>query len=337
MKSLLRLTAATAAAVIITSELNAQSLDIIAPGYTSTPLFLTSQGFTLGGLAFDGSANAYYIENDSNFAANAVLYRRSPLDGYAAAVPLFDLGAFSYGTFVFLNGGKVFFGDGNGPMRSINPDGTGVDLLGSVANNYDAALIGGNLYVSHNIEFFPNPPKNRLTKFELQPDGTGFSLGPGDTIVAADNDYSGPLEFDAAGNLYYGASGSFTVTGLYRFSAAEVLSAFGPTELTLDAGHQITSGLAGSSALAVGDGDDLWHDRFTGELNLIDADDGSIQQIGSSLDDPGSMDLVGDTLYVGVSTATRSGVFAVVPEPSSALLAIVGLVTLRLRRRRSQA
>jgi hypothetical protein len=331
MNSLLRLTAAAAAVVISTSALHGQTLTITAPGYSANPLFLTTPGYTLGGLAFDGSANAYYIENDSNLTANAILYRRSTLDGYTIAVPLFDLGAFSYGSFVFVSGGKIYFGDGNGPLRSINPDGTGVNLLGSVANNYDAALLGGNLYVSHAESF--SPPKNRVTKFELQADGPGFVLGPADIIVAADNDYSGPLEFDAAGNLYYGASGSSSATGLYRFSAAEVLAAFGPTQLTIDAAHQITSGI-GSTALAFAGGDDLWQDRYTGELNLIDADDGSIQPIGSSPNNPGTMDAIGQTLYVGVSTSTRSAVYSVVPEPFCALLALVGLTVLHTRRRR---
>lgn len=331
MKSLLRLTAAVAAAVAMTAAADAQTLNITAPGYTATPLFLTTPGFTLGGLAFDGSANAYYIEN--NFTAGAMLYRRSPLDGYASAAPLFTLGttSSSYGSFVTFSSGKILFGDGNGPIRSINSDGTDVDLLGSVANNYDAVFLGGSLYVSHGIGF--NPPTNRISKFELVPDGAGFALGAADTIVAADGDYSGPLEFDSSGNLYYAASGSASVTGLFKFSAAEVLAAFGPTELTLDASHRIADGLGGS-ALAFGGGDDLWHDRFSGEFNLIDADDGSIQPIGSSPDDPGSMDYVGDTLYVGVSTFTRSAVYAVVPEPSCALLALLGLTALAARRRK---
>ena len=228
MKKTLLTTAAFTAA---STALFAQTLSITAPGYSGGKLFDATPGFTITGLAAAPGGDVFYIETDSAFTAPSKLYRRSAGDGYAAATPLFDFGSAVFGSFVRWDGGRVFFGESStGAVRLMNSD-LSIDALGSVSGNYDAAFSGGSLFLSHNAGGFT--PQNKVSRFDLLPDGGGgLMLGAADTIVDTPNDYSGPIEFDAAGNLpgnlFYGGSGFFARPDLHRFTVAEVAAAFGP-------------------------------------------------------------------------------------------------------------
>src|SRR5688572_11683598 len=140
MNSLLRLSAATAAALIFTQALQAQSLNITNPAFSATKLFDSTAGYAISGLGVSGTGEIFYLESDASFPAtlNARLFKRSPVDGYATPTQLHDFGSPVFGSFVVLNGGKVFFGENfTGGIFSINPDGTGLDPLGTTAGNYD--------------------------------------------------------------------------------------------------------------------------------------------------------------------------------------------------------
>lgn len=333
MKSLLRHTAATAVAVIVTGTLHAQTLNVTSPQHASVKLFDSTPLFTITGLGVSPAGDVYYIESHSSFASDARLLKRSPLDGYANATPLYDFGAPVFGSFVAINGGKVYFGESStGAIFSINPDGTGIDPLGTIPNNYDLAFAGGSLYLSHN----PSAnPQGKVSKFELVADGTGgLMLSAADLIIDTPNDYSGPVEFGPNGSFFYGGSGSFAMPNLFRFSAADITAAneAGPT-LTLDNPHLFLAN--GTNAFLAFDGTDkLWHTNF-GSLDVIDTDTAISAPIATSTSSIGQLDYVDDTLYANVSDfgTKSSSVFAVVPEPSCALLALVGLTTLIRRRR----
>jgi hypothetical protein len=326
MNQLLR-TAAILAAPI---ALHAQSLNITAPGYSGTKLFDATAGHTITGLGVAPGGDIFYLESDSAFTGNTKLYRRSPGDGYATATNLFDFGAPIFGSFVVFNSGKVFFGESStGKIRMINPDGTGLDLLGTVAGNYDLAFSGSSLYLSHNPGGFT--PQNKVTKFSLIGSPGDYSLDAGTLILDTPMDYSGPVEFATGGAFFYGGSGPFGQPHLYRYTAAEV-DGTGPV-LALDAPHLYLAN--GTNAyLAYNGSNALWHTNF-GTLNLINTTTPGSTPIGSTPDSIGQLDYVDGTLYANVTKASFDGsaVYAVVPEPSSALLVLAGLACAVRRRR----
>ena len=344
MKLLLRLGALVCA--LASSALHAQlpTLAIDDPRYVGARLFDSSPGYTIGAMASDGGGNVYYIESDGvNFTGNGTLFRRSSSDGYSTATPLFDFGPGGYGSFMFYAGGKVYFGDGF-TIRTI--DGTGaVDVLGTVVNNYDAVLVGTSLYVSNNPDTTFANPQSRVTKFDLvaQSGGDGgLMLGAGDIIINTVSDYSGPIEYSGT-DFYYGASGYNGIHGLYRFSTAEIESAFGPTELTLDDNHKFgltTTDYVGS--LSFGSGRDLWkNDAVSPNLLRFDRDTGAVDLMIASAQGSatlGPLDFASGVLYVDVSDFTlgrvRSSIFTVVPEPSTALTLLAGTFIFLRRRRR---
>ena len=326
-----------AALLAASPVLLAQSLTITAPGYSTAKLFDATAGFTIAGLAASPNGDVFYIESDSSFSTPAAskLYRRSAGDGYASATTLFDFGSAVFGSFVLWDSGKVYFGENStGVIRAVNTD-LSIDLLGTVAGNYDAVFSGGSLFLSHNPGGFT--PLNKVSRFTLDPDGGGgLALSAADLILDTPNDYSGPIDFDAAGNLFYGGSGSFGRTDLHRYSAAEVAGAFGAgTTLTLDAPHLYLAN--GGNAYLAFDGAALWQSAFT-SLNRIDVTTPVSAEIGTSTDSIGHLDEVGGTLYVNITKASFDGsaVYAVVPEPTSTLLLALGLASFTIRRRRGQ-
>ncbi len=329
MKSLLSAGTALAVSSIC---LHAQTLTITAPGFSATRLFESTPGFTITGLAASPSGDLFYIETDSAFAASSTLYRRSPGDAYAAATPLFDFGAFAFGSFVLWETGTVFFGENStGAIRAVNPD-LSIDALGSVPGNYDAVFSGGGLFISHNPGGFT--PQNRVSRFLLEADGLGgLQLSAADLILDTPDDYSGPIDFDAASNLFYGGSGAFARPDLYRFTAAEVAAATGAgPDLTLGAASLFSDN--GTNAYLAFDGDGaLWHSDF-GTLDLIDTSSAASTIIGDSSDSIGHLDFASGILFANVTLSTfdRSAVYSVVPEPASASLLALGMAALTGRR-----
>ncbi len=329
-----KLLLASAVFIAASSALFAQSLSITDPGYAGFKLFDANPGFTITGMGAAPGGDIFYIETDSSFSASSKLYSRSLGDAYTAATLRFDFGTFVFGSFVVWENGKVFFAESStGAIRALNAD-FSIDPLGSVAGNYDVAFSGGALFLSHNPG--GSAAQNKVSRFDLVPDGGGgLMLGAADLIIDTPDDYSGPLEFDASGNLFYGGSGSFAHPDLHRFSAAEVAAAVGAgSTQALDAPHLYLAN--GVNAYLSSDGADaLWQTNF-GSLNLIGANTPTTAVIGTTTGSIGHLDRVGSELFVAVTNSSfdRSSVYAVVPEPASGLLLLLGFSGLCQRRLR---
>lgn len=328
MKTLLL---AGAALAVSTGIIHAQALTITASGYATTKLFDSTAGFTITGMAAAPNGDVYYIETDSVFnGANSRLLRRSASDGYVSASPIFDFGGFVFGSVVETGGGLVIFGESStGAIRAVNADLT-IDALGIIPGNYDVAISGSSLFVSHNPGF---TPANRISQFTLVSDGLGGSQLSAAELLLATNDYSGPVEIDPAGSLYYGGPNVVAAPDLFRFSAAEVAAAAsaGP-DLAIDAAHRFLAN--GTNAyLALDDSGALWQSSFSA-LNRIDTATPGSEVIGTTPDSIGYLDFAGSMLFASVTNSSydRSAVYTVVPEPSSAALLMLGLGALAGRR-----
>ncbi len=333
MKKLFVITAAFAA---IAPALFAQTLNITAPGYSGAKLFDSTPGFTISGMGADSSGNVYYLELDGGFAASTKLYKRTAAGGYATATELFNYGAFTFGSFVTVQAGRVYFGESSAStIRSVDPDGTNPLLIGTVFHNYDLAFSSGTAFVSADPDTTGTSSQNRVSTLNL-------ATGATQVVLNATPDFSGPIDFDAAGNLIYGVAKA-AIGGIYRYSAAAVATAIStstPIVLTPPTGRVAANG--GNQYLAYAGGSTLWQDDYnysmgtgTGTLRNYDLSSASATTVASGSDSIGNLDYAGGALYASVTDfgTNRSAVFAVVPEPSSAMLLALGALALARRRR----
>ncbi|MEO8350402.1 MAG: hypothetical protein ABI680_01645 [Chthoniobacteraceae bacterium] len=341
MKNML-LPAAAALATCFLAPSSAQTITITAPDYSATPLFSTARGFSITGLAADENGDVYYLQSDGSFATSTVLYKRTAASGYAEpAGPLFDLGSAVFGSFVKIGGGRIVLGENStNQLFALNLDGSGADLLGTVAGNYDAAFtMSESLLVSHNGAAFPSAA-NVVSNFTLLPDGGGGQeLSAEDIVLDTVSDYSGSIALDADGSLYYGATAFNGIADLYRYSASEVASATGPVALTLDGSHRVlANGVNGY--LAINGTAQLWHTDFS-SLNVIDTGTATATQVATSdrasfsishLDTTNGMLVTNVTDFSDFSNP-RSSVYAVVPEPATGALHLVAGLSFACRRR----
>jgi hypothetical protein len=321
-----RLLITSAASLAASTALFAQTLTVSAPGYAGVKLFDSTAGFTITGMGADAAGSVYYLETDGASSTNTRLYKRSSADGYASATPLFDYGSVLYGSFVVAQAGRIYFGENStGTIRSINPDGTGAALIGTVTGNYDLAFSGGSAFVSANADTTFLNPKNKVLSLDL---GTGATA----TMLDATPDYSGPLEFDSAGDLLYGVA-KVSIGGIYRYTPADLAGA--PLTLTPPDHRLLANGA--NQYLAFSGGSTLWQDDFT-TLRTYDTVTLAAQTIATTSETFGLLDYESGALYASVTDfgASRSSVFAVTPEPSSALLLAAGMPWI-FRRRRERA
>lgn len=319
MKNLSVIAAVFAAGITINAQ--AQLLTPTA-GHSSTQLFQTAAGLTIGGLEADSSGNIYYLTN--GFSSSTKLMRRSAGDGYASETLLFDYGSTVFGSFVRLNAGKLYLGENTaGTIRTFDLSNSSVSLLATVGGNYDLDFGGGYGWLSVNPGYATFATQNEVQKLNLTSGVT--------TTVLTSSDYSGPLALDAAGTLYYGATMYGAGGDIFKYTAAE-LAAGG---LGLDAEHNYIEN-PGNAYFAYGSDGALYSTDFSSIIrNTLGAVPGS-ESWATSSQYIGNLAEKAGTVFATVTDygANRSAVFAVVPEPATSACLLFGAGLLFFRRRR---
>jgi len=311
---------------LATSALFAQTLNVTAPGLIGAKLFDSTPGYTISGMGAGATGDIYYLETHGA-GASTTLYKRHASSSYTSAQVLFSYGAFVFGSFVVVESGKVYFGESSrGTVRSVNLDGSGLALIGTVVGNFDMAFSGAGAFVSANPDLTFANPQNQVVKLDL---GTGVT----DVILDATPDFSGPLEFDASGALLYGAAKS-SIGGIYGYSVAAVAGAIGASSIALTPPANRVVNNGANQFLAFAGGSALWQDDFS-TLRLYDLATGTGATVASTPHTMGHLDAEGGVLYANVTNfaTTRSAVFAVVPEPSATLLLALGVLAFARRRK----
>lgn len=233
------------------------------------------------------------------------------------------------GTSVVALGSSVYFNDADNSPK-IYRYGIGDSSTTSVsATHYSLATDGSNLITTGSADFV----NTRINYYAGGILAGAIDLGgiPG---------FSGPAAFDMAGNLFYAPG--FGDLSIYRWSAIEVAAAVlgnGSPALAasghqwLNYGSSFSSAAGAGSLLVDADGNVIVTvTDFSNPSSVVkfNADgSGSFETILTSTDRLGELRLNGGNLYLSES----NNIIAIIPEPSTLLVALSGLGLL-LRRRR---
>lgn len=231
-----------------------------APGFAAAAHALGGGSSFIGGLAWLPNGHL------ALFDGGAVV-ELDPATG-ATLATLYTPATFVFGSFLALEpgGAALVFGESSfGTITRIPLGGGAPALLATLAFHFDAAFgPDGGCYVAAS----PSLSDNDVYRVDLASGGAD--------LIARIPGPSGPLAFDAAGDLYLGES-SFSFPApvgmqrIYRFAAAAVLGAVGPTHL----------GVAQASVFAAGQSApfDLAFDE-EGDLLVSDVVDGELREYG---------------------------------------------------------
>jgi hypothetical protein len=331
----IHLLARVAALFATASLLPAQSLNN-PNGTAYTPVFSTGAGHAIGGIDLDAAGNIYYLDTDTNDAdgnSSTQLIQRA-LNGNTTTLFTFAPGQSTssnvFGSFVRVSGTTIYWGESYpGTIWSATITGNSIQNavnLGTIASNYDLAVSpGGEVYLSAGPDF----GQNHVYRLTL---GAG-TITPTSNVVSKvfDNNYSGPIAFDTAGNLIYGAplfdkGGG----GIFRFGVSELA---GTTELTL-AGHALINNGA-NGYLQVGPNGLIFQD-YGGTLRQYDTSRGNAETpLAVSDGFLGNIAYRDGQIYTVVSSFGATGqsvVYAVAPEPGSVTFLALGLAACFQRR-----
>lgn len=317
-------------------------LTINDPSYQAVPYFTHTNADTIVSYDWGSNGNVYYQTSNTNFNFGGFYQYASGTS--TAIVPGGSTSVFP-GASVVSIGANVYFNTSDFTNENIykyTPGSTPPTAPVSTATNYGLYKNQGNLFITG----APGFTNNHI--YYSAPDRNGNLLTSTPADLGTQAGASGPLAFDAAGNLFY-ASG--TGQNIYRWTSAQVAAAVAdPINHPLPANAQWLN----YSAL---------YDAYTGAVsilldqkgnllvNLADYDTSSslVAEFGVGAD--GAYDQINSTLANGVGTngelrlyqntlylSNGNEVFALVPEPSTVCLLVAGgLLAVALLRRRASA
>jgi len=242
----------------------------IPSGYGQTSVLSAAPGNYLGGMDYLSNGNLVYFDG-----AVVRLYSGTP-----PGTSLYDPPGTVFGSFVkVVQGSTIYFGESTDmKIYQVFPTGGGTYQT-TVQNNFDLESFGSELYISYNPSAQPHA---RVAKITLP----GGSL---DTIVGDTAGWSGPIAFDASGNMYYCVPnpnfGQPGVDGLYRFSRSQVVGALGSGELRLSDGQYLGDALDGCFDMAYDDQMGRLFvttgNNFTAQIEVYDTTTGAVSQFAT--------------------------------------------------------
>lgn len=308
------------------------------PGYVATKLFDTPANLSISGLGVDAAGNVFYLQGGPS--DDTRLFERAAGD-FSTPIELFSYGSNYFGSFVEVIGSTVYFGETHGsfsnPLGSISSLAIGgtATQISAVKGNYDLAFSGTTAFTSA----YTTGTSNIVAALNL----LNGQLTP---VLDTGGDYSGPIAFDAAGNLLYGttAYGPTSPPGVFRFSKALVDQALASgTALTMASGTRVLTddgnqyfGYRNDSTMFIA------NSSSNGAISLFNLTTGTSTAVGNTdaFQFFGGLGVNGSALYVAVTDGFpgTSSVYRVtaVPEPSAfgfAAMAIGGVYFTLVRRR----
>jgi len=311
----------------------AQALTLDDAGaYTARTLFSTSNG--TGGFAFDSAGDIFYLGGpNGGFYSESELLEADAAN-YNSSSPITRFASPISGDFVTVHDNTIYYGQyvssNSGPITAVNSKGSHSI---NVPGNYDLAFSGTTAFVSADVTGTNNEVYTLNTV-----------TGAYKPLFSTGGDYSGPITFDAKGDLIYGASGAAIGGDIYVFSHAMV------QQTIMDSGtlqranaEMVITGPIGNSSLVVIGNElyDAYANGFDpGTLTAYNLTNGAATLIATQ-ENPGySFSAIGDfdgSLFVDETDGSTLSEFidiTPIPEPGAAWLGVAGLGLILLFRRR---
>ena len=347
-----RILSITVSIIVLTSAVSAFAAPMYsAPaGFKAEPLFSTPSETLIEGFDMDSDGNAYYIETAYQWYGDPVnwympessaLKKRAP-DG--ATQTLYNFSSGVWGSFVRLVGDNVWFGNSSdNVIRSISTGGGAAEDIITLSGQYDLKVNGSEQV------FVSAKPGAGNNIYHIVEDELGDWQAD---LIAEMGGYSGPIEFDADGNLYYGFP-NYSAGEVVYFNASDIAAAtaeedYENAELGSADWTSYCTGLSACSFLQFDDDAMSTPDLFSSSWQSVvdrvygqDSADGfgsspNWSGLGHMAFVPGANDFEpftcgGGELYLlatdysyGEYNSTIFGITAV-PEPSTILMVLSGL------------
>ncbi len=337
MKKIASLASALAAFALV-HHASAQPT-VVAPGFGITTFHTHSSSDGIVSFDWDASANLYYMTT-AGFPDVAVwkVVAGTPASIYANPNRFSGASVVAIGDYVYFNDSDF---SNTQYIHSYGPvSGAAVTTQISMTRNSGLYGHGGDLFIAG----APGFGTNRIYHSDLA--GNGTLVSDPATNLGVTSGSSGPLEFDAAGDLYYAPG--YGDLSIYKWSALEVAGAIAnpmanplntPGHLWLDYSALYPTASGATSMLFDAEGDLLVTlSNFVDPSALVEFGVGA----GGAYDST-AVEILTDTgrlgelrgLNGGVFVSSDNRIFQVVPEPGSALLAAGCAVLLARRNRRS--
>lgn len=340
MKYRLALAAVLLAGLIASGRAAVTGID---SGFTSSSYYSNSAVDGIVSYDWDSSGNLYYMAGTSSYTFGGLYQFNGSTTTTVVAASTDYVGASA----VYL-GGYVYYNTSAGSTQKIYRYDVagGTKTLTSTAANYGLYAYNGSLYVcgAGNVG-----DANKLGYATPEANGSLPNSGAVTAFTGATPGIaSGPLAFDAAGNLYYAPG--WGSDSIYRWSAAEVsLALADPVNnalvassawFTFGAEYADQTGFnGGATSMVIGEDGNVYLTLTSWSapsvLVEVTADASAAKTVLTDSDRLGEVREKDGSLYV----SSGNGILQVsaVPEPSTVILLVAGISAIAGRRlRRSQ-